>query len=118
MLLRCSSSLARRLATGAAGLALALLGGCVVAPVGPYEVGAPVVYSDGAYAPYYGNAYYGAPTYYGAPYYRPYWGPAVSLGIWGGWGGGGRSYSGPRHYHGRGMPGRGGPGGHGGFGRR
>ncbi len=115
MVLRCSSSAARRLALGAAGLALALLGGCVVAPVEPYEIGAPVVYSGGAYAPYYGNAYYGAPTYYyGAPYYRPYWGPTVSLGIWGGWGGG-RAYGRPGYHHGRGAPGR---GGHGGFGRR
>ena len=69
-------------ASGAATV-LAVLGGCVVAPVDGYDVGAPMVYTDGAYAtPYYYNApaygnYYGAPYYYGTPYY----GPAVSLGI-------------------------------------
>ncbi|WOP14293.1 hypothetical protein [Ottowia sp. SB7-C50] len=114
MVVKCSSSLARRLAAGAGVALAALLGGCVVAPVGPYEVGAPVVYSNPGYAPYYGNAYYGAPAaYYSAPYYRAYWGPTVSLGIWGGWGGG-RSY-GHRGHHGHGAHGR---GGRGGFGRR
>ena len=90
MAVECSSSLTRRVALGAAGAALALLGGCVVVSAEPYEIGAPVVYSGAAYAPYYGSAYYGAPAYYyGAPGYYPYWRPSVSLGIWGGWGGGG-----------------------------
>ena len=105
MVVQCSSSLARRTALGVAGVALALLGGCVVAPVEPYEVGAPVVYSGAAYAPYYGSSYY-----YGAPYYRPYYGPSVSLGIWGGWGGGRhwRGHGGRGDHHWRGHPGRGG----------
>lgn len=74
MAVECSSSLTRRVALGAAGAALALLGGCVVVSAEPYEIGAPVVYSGAAYAPYYGSAYYGAPAYYyGAPGYYPYW---------------------------------------------
>ena len=64
MAVECSSSLTRRVALGAAGAALALLGGCVVVSAEPYEIGAPVVYSGAAYAPYYGSAYYGAPAYY------------------------------------------------------
>ena len=73
----------RRLGLLGAATVLAVLGGCVVAPVDGYDVGAPMVYTDGAYGtPYYYNApaygnYYGAPYYYGTPYY----GPAVSLGI-------------------------------------
>lgn len=76
----------RRLGLLSAATVLAVLGGCVVAPVDGYDVGAPMVYTDGAYGtPYYYNApaygnYYGAPYYYGTPYY----GPAVSLGIYGG----------------------------------
>ncbi|MDO5691478.1 MAG: hypothetical protein Q4G70_03220 [Pseudomonadota bacterium] len=96
--------MARRIALGVAGAALALLGGCVVAPVEPYEIGAPVVYSGTVYTPYYGGTYYGAPTYYyGAPVYQPYWRPSMSLGIWGG----GRHWHGrgDRHWHGN--PGRG-----------
>ena len=109
MAVECSSSLKRRAALGAAAMAAALLGGCVVAPMEPYEIGVPVVYSSTVYTPYYGGAYYGAPLYYYGPpaYYRPYWGPSVSLGIWGGWGGG-------RHWHGR-PPGGGGAIGPGGF---
>ena len=108
MAVECSSSLTRRVALGAAGAALALLGGCVVVSAEPYEIGAPVVYSGAAYAPYYGSAYYGAPAYYyGAPGYYPYWRPSVSLGIWGGWGGGSHWHGrGDRHW--RGNPGRGG----------
>ena len=57
-----SSSLARRTALGLAAGALALLGGCVVAPIDGYgyDVGAPVAYPSGTYsAPY----YYEAPAY-------------------------------------------------------
>lgn len=105
MVVECSSSLARRLALGAAGAALALLGGCVVAPMEPYELGAPVVYSSATVlAPYGGSVYYGVPAYtygpgYYAPgyYYGPYWRPSVSIGIWGG--------SGGRHWHGHRRPG-------------
>ena len=76
-----SSSLVRLTALGLAAGTLALLGGCVVAPVDGYgygyDTGAPVVYPDATYsAPY----YYGAPAYYGTPYY----GPNLSLGIYGG----------------------------------
>ncbi len=75
-----SSSLARRTALGLAAGALALLGGCVVAPVDAYDVGAPVVYPSTTYsAPY----YYDAPVYGGAPYYQPYYSPSLSLGIYG-----------------------------------
>ena len=76
----------RRLGLLGAATVLAVLGGCVVAPVDGYDVGAPMVYTDGAYGtPYYYNApaygnYYGAPYYYGTAYY----GPAVALGIYGG----------------------------------
>ncbi len=119
MAVECSSSLKRCVALGAAAAALALLGGCVVAPADPYEIGAPVVYSSTVYAPYGGSVYYGAPVYpgyYHAPGYRPYWGPAVSIGIWGG--SGGRHWHGHRrpggsHWHGR-PPGRGFDGGRGG----
>ena len=83
MAVRASSRLTRRLAGAAALAALAVLGGCVVAPVGPYDVGTPVAYPAGSYGyPVYGDAYYGSP-YYSAPY----WGPAVSLGVYG-WSGG------------------------------
>ena len=86
------------LAIGAA--ALALLGGCAVAPVDPYMVGAPVAYPAPAYGPV-----YGAPAYpvYPAPYY---YGPSLSLGVYRGW-------SGDRdHWHGRPPPPRPGWGGH------
>lgn len=98
MAVECSSSLTRRLALGVAGVALALLGGCVLAPVEPYEIGAPVVYSGAAYD---GSVYYGAPTYYyGAPQAYRYWGPAWSLGFYG-------RYDGDRHWRGpRGGDGR------------
>ena len=67
---------ARGLGAGVLAAALALLGGCVVAPVESYDVGAPVAY------PAYGSTvvtpgYYSAP----APYY--YGAPSVSLGVWG-----------------------------------
>ncbi|QTD47024.1 hypothetical protein [Ottowia testudinis] len=94
MVFQCSSSLARRAALGTAGAALALLTGCVVAPVEAYDMGAPVVYTAPGYASYHG------PAYYRAPYYAPYWGPSLSLGIHGGFGGSGG--------HWRGPPGRGG----------
>ena len=91
------SSRARRVALGSAAAALVLLTGCVAVPMDAYDPGAPVVYSD---APYYGSTYYGGPAYYGAPVYQqPYWGPAVSLGIYGGFGG--------DRGHWRGPPGRG-----------
>lgn len=77
------SSLARRLSLALAGAAAVLLSGCVMAPIGPYDVGAPVAY------PAYGNyPVYGAPTYYGWPYWG---GPAVSLNLYGRVGGGHRS---------------------------
>ena len=91
------SSRARRVALGSAAAALVLLTGCVAVPMDAYDPGAPVVYSD---APYYGLTYYGGPAYYVAPVYQqPYWGPAVSLGIYGGFGG--------DRGHWRGPPGRG-----------
>ena len=81
MVIQDSSSRARRVALGSAAAALVLLTGCVAVPMDAYDPGAPVVYSD---APYYGSTYYGGPAYYGAPVYQqPYWGPAVSLGIYG-----------------------------------
>jgi hypothetical protein len=68
--------------------ALAVLGGCVVAPVEPY----PAAY-DGNW--YYAPGYYSAPGpyYYGnsAPYY---YGPSFSLGVYGG--SGGHSHGGRR----------------------
>ncbi len=98
MAVQCSSSIARRVALGMAGAALALLSGCVVAPLGPYEVGAPVDYPA---APVYGSPYY-----YGAPSY--YWGPpAVSLGFHGRFGGG-RNWNGGHHGGQRGHWGQGG----------
>lgn len=61
-----------------AAAALALLGGCVVAPTDPWDVGAPVVmsgsvYYGSAYGSYPGYYYYPAPSfYYPAPsYVRP-----------------------------------------------
>ena len=100
MAVRCSSSFARRGALALAAGALALLGGCVVAPIDPYyEVGAPMVVQPG---PSYGYStpYYAAP-YYGGPYWqRPYYAaPPVSIGIWGHVGGGYRH--GHRHRPGR-----------------
>ncbi|MDO5625939.1 MAG: hypothetical protein Q4G71_14770 [Pseudomonadota bacterium] len=83
------------LALAAAG-AVTLLAGCVVAPVEPYEVGAPVVYSS-AYGPAPVYGYGGYPYGYSAPYYgSPYGGPSyygappVSLGFYGVWGDRGR----------------------------
>ncbi|MBP7454021.1 MAG: hypothetical protein KA914_14650 [Ottowia sp.] len=83
-----SSSLARRTALGLAAGALALLGGCVVAPIDGYgyDVGAPVAYPSGTYsAPYYYEAPAYGSGYYGTPYYsQPYYNPSISLGIYGG----------------------------------
>lgn len=103
------SFLARRWPLGAGVLSLALLGGCVVAPVGAYDVGAPVAYP--AY-PAYGNyPVYGAPVY-ASPWY---WGaPAVSLGFYGRFGGGrrgpdwGHRNPGAGHWAPGNRPGRGG----------
>lgn len=85
--------LARRLPLGAGALTLALLGGCVVAPIGAYDVGDPVAYP--AY-----SAYPAYPVYGGYPVYGPspwYWGaPTVSLGFYGRFGGG----RGHRHWEG------------------
>ena len=53
----------RRLGLLGAAAVLAVLGGCVVAPVDGYDVGAPMVYTDGAY---------GTPYYYNAPAYGNY----------------------------------------------
>ena len=82
--------LRRAAVLGAAGVAAALLGGCVVAPpaYGPYPAygygeGAPVVVAPpvsigigvGGGSGYYGRPY-GRPGYYGRGYYgggRPYW---------------------------------------------
>ena len=102
MVIQDSSSRARRVALGSAAAALVLLTGCVAVPMDAYDPGAPVVYSDAPYygSTYYGSTYYGGPAYYGAPVYQqPYWGPAVSLGIYGGFGG--------DRGHWRGPPGRG-----------
>lgn len=81
MAVQCSSRVARVLGLGAAATALALLGGCVVAPVDPYQVGEPVAYPAATYngGYYYGPGYYGG---YSVPYY---YGPALSLGIYGGY---------------------------------
>jgi hypothetical protein len=70
-------------------IVLALLAGCAVVPIGPYD----------AYGPVYPSAYYAAPAYgyYGSGYYRP--------GYYG--------YYGPRS---RGYYGRGGYGSRGGYG--
>lgn len=66
------------LALGAA--VLLALGGCAVAPIDAYQVGAPVAYPGAVY----GNPYGVAPAYpvYPAPYYAA---PSVSLGVFGGW---------------------------------
>lgn len=58
-------------AVASAASVLALLGGCVVAPVDPWDVGEPVAVSGTVY---YGNAYRSYPDYY---YYYP--APSVSL---------------------------------------
>lgn len=72
----------RRLLLGVGALALALLGGCVVAPIGAYDVGDPVAYPAYPAYPVYG----GYPVYGATPWY---WGaPAVSLGFYGRFGGG------------------------------
>ncbi|MFD1710864.1 hypothetical protein FVQ98_01365 [Ottowia sp. GY511] len=83
-----SSSFARRAALGVAAGALALLGGCVVAPVDGYGYG----YDTGSTVVYPGTTYYETPNYYygGAPYY---YGPSFSLGVYG------HSYNGHR-WHG------------------
>ena len=80
MAVQCSSRTARRLGLGAAAAALALLGGCVVAPVEPYQVGDPVAYP----ATVSGDVYYGGTGYYGYPYYGV---PSLSFGVYQGWGG-------------------------------
>jgi len=114
MAIQCSSRMGRRLGLGIAAVALALLGGCVVAPMDPYAVGAypvgnypasgevyPATVDNNAYyapyyygypAAYYSPYYYGGYPYYGysAPYY---YGPSLSLGWFGGgWSGGGRNW--------------------------
>ena len=71
-----SVAIPRRAALVLAGGALALLGGCVVAP--PYDPGAPVYPA----ATYPAQPYY---DYYGAPYYAPTYPaytPSLSLGIY------------------------------------
>lgn len=92
MTTRASSLGGGRLLLGAAAAALLLLGGCVMAPVDPYyDVGTPVTSYP---APVYGPSYV-APAYpaYSAPYY---YGPSMSLGIYGGWS--------DDHRHGRDRP--------------
>ena len=78
-----SSSFARRAALGVAAGALALLGGCVVAPVDGYgygyDTGAPVVYPSATYYETPNYYYGGSPGYYSQPYY----GPSLSLGVYG-----------------------------------
>jgi hypothetical protein len=100
----------------AAVAAMLALGGCVVAPVGPYEVGNPTVYSADGVA-YGGGPYYSAPYGY-YPYAAPYyWGPSLSLGFYGGWGGGHGYRPGPgRPGWGNGRPPGMGGGGGGGWG--
>ncbi|MDR2154897.1 MAG: hypothetical protein LBE78_07715 [Burkholderiaceae bacterium] len=98
---------ARRLGLATAAMTLALLGGCIVAPVGPYAADPYPVAADPALP---GNVYY-SPGYYGyAPYY---YGPPLSLGFYG-WSGGGHGgwhnhRSAPRQ--GWGRPGGSRPGG-------
>lgn len=78
MTTRASSFSGGRLLLGVGAAALLLLGGCVMAPVDPYyDVGTPVTTYP------YGPSYV-APAYpaYSAPYY---YGPSMSLGIYGGW---------------------------------
>ena len=81
MAVQCSPRMARRMGLGAAAAALALLGGCVAVPADSYQVGDPVAYPAATY----GDVYY-APGYstYPAPYY---YGPPVSVGVYG-WSGG------------------------------
>lgn len=87
-------STARRAALVLAVGGAALLGGCVVVPNGPVQpmtADGTAVYPATVYAP---GAYYAAPYpyyngYYAAPYY---WGPAVSLGVYGRFGGGGHGH--------------------------
>ena len=69
-----------RLLAGIGAAALLLLGGCAVVPGDYYDVGTPVTSYP---APAYGPTYV-APAYpvYPAPYY---YGPSMSLGIYGGW---------------------------------
>lgn len=75
------SVLVRHLSLVAVGAVAVLLSGCVVAPVGAYDVGTPVAYP--AYPAYGGYPVYGAPVY-ASPWY---WGaPAVSLGFYGSFG--------------------------------
>lgn len=79
-----------RLMLCAVVLSTGLLGGCVVAPAGPYVVGTPVAYSA---APVYAPA-----PYYGYGYGYGYGWPAVSIGLYGSWGGhGGWRHRGWRH---------------------
>ena len=73
---------------------LGLSGGCVTAPSYPEYVAAPAPYYGPAYYPPPGPGYYGPayppPAYYGPAYYPRYYGPAVGIGIYGGWRGGPR----------------------------
>ena len=91
-----SSSLVRRAGLLLAGGVLAVLGGCVVAPIDPYyEVGTPVVVSPASSSYYYGSPYY--TPYWSRPYYAA---PPVSIGIHGWFGsGGGRHWQGQRGGH-------------------
>lgn len=86
------SSLARvrrHLAPVLAGVALAGLSGCVVAPVGPYDVGAASLYGAPPQPGYTLSPGYGVP-YQVAPAPYATWGPSISLGYWGSWGNGWR----------------------------
>ena len=81
MTTRASSFGGGRLLLGAGAAALLLLGGCVMAPVDPYyDVGTPV--TTYPYGPSYVAPAYPAYPSYSAPYY---YGPSMSLGIYGGW---------------------------------
>lgn len=87
------------------GGATLLLGGCAVAPLEPYAVGTPVTSYP---APIYGAPYappvYPAYPVYPAPYY---YGPSLSLGVYGGWYRDRRDWHGPpprRDWHGRPGP--------------
>lgn len=105
--------LTRRLSLVLAGTAVVLLAGCVVAPVGPYDVGTPVAYP--AYPAYGSYPVYAGPSYYG----WPYWGaPAVSLSLYGRVGGGHHrpSWNRPNHGGSHWAPGNR-PQGHGGVNR-
>ena len=95
MAISLASSKARRVALALAAGGAALLTGCVVVPNGPIEpmtADATAVYPATIYAP---GPYYAAPYPYYSGYAAPYyWGPALSVGVYGRVGGGHRGHRG------------------------